>query len=282
MENPNQPDETNIPDWVVAFTLGNSQAHLERIAASFAVSSRNLAARLGALLQAPQDGVVLGSNGTLPQLRRGPRARHSLPQSLEMASHPSGSVRENEAPQNGKLVKGAMMRIVLGAMLHKGRLDRNEFVEDLKKQYPDVPLQAFHGTLNRSLVLGRIKKTAAGKIKLTSLGAASLKSDSRTGTESPIEAPRKMKGRRKMKGHGRPPGTKNGETTSIIARALEQAGTPLKLRRDVHTAVMKMDKPGITRKAINHALQRGVLNGVFIKTNDGYKLSKNKTLAATA
>jgi hypothetical protein len=174
MEDTHQPDETIIPDWIVAFTLGSTQTNIERYAASFGVPARDITARLGLLLSSATSWPLLGSQGPMPELQRGSRARNSVPQSLALAGYASGKVRRNEPSKNGQLEKGAIKSIVLHALRGQGKVPAKPFLRSLVAQHPDIPLPAFSGTVNRLTTTGLLKRLLNGKIKLTTLGSAEI------------------------------------------------------------------------------------------------------------
>lgn len=304
-------EDDNIPEWIAGFTLGASQVQLERFAASFGVSARSLAARLGTILSGASSRAGLGFEGSMPELLRHSRNGSSLPEPLALARRSSSSLRTHEAPKNGKLEKGAFKRIVLAAIRDNGPAATVPFLHSLHEAHPHFSLASFNGTINRLKALGFLKK-GRGTVKLTARGQSAV--DALSPDDNPPSPPNGNGGgvtirhRRNMSASARrriaeaqrqrwaaqknevgkaangnkKPSKRTYTTTGArpspmrdaVIAALAKASAPI-LRAHVIERVREAN-PKMSSNSIGYALDNGVTKGYFIRSDDGYKVAKNR------
>lgn len=165
-------------NWI-GYTLGFSQANIERIAAGSGVPWRFLAARVGALLQSSEGGPIMGPPGGMPQLRGETREIGSedlgreVPQSrsVAVAGNASGQVRRvtPHSNANGKL-KPKPGLLLLQFLTDNGKARIGEAIKSIQDSHPKIKTNAVRSAVERYFKTGNIKRAADGAITITASG----------------------------------------------------------------------------------------------------------------
>jgi Fe2+ or Zn2+ uptake regulation protein len=170
-------EEGKVPEWIIAFSLGFSQAQIERVAASHGVPARFIATRLGALLQAQTGGPSMGTGNSLPQLPRHSTARgHVRKPALALVGESPGTVRRSAKNQHGRLKKsdrepGDVRNIVFADLSRRAEpVEYKTLLHELNSKHPEISTPAFHACI-QGMARAKTVKKLSGKRVMLRIGA---------------------------------------------------------------------------------------------------------------